>query len=87
MQYVWYYIIIINAAAFLLMHLDKQKAQKGRWRISERTLLLTAALGGSLGAALGMYIFHHKTRKPKFYLTLPALCVLHFALLGYLYLR
>lgn len=87
MQYFWYYIIIINAAAFLLMHADKQKAKKGKWRIPERTLLLTAAVGGSLGATLGMYVFHHKTRKPKFYITLPALCILHLALLGYWYLR
>ena len=67
------YLLIMNAAGFLLMHLDKEKAKRNRWRISEATLLTVAALGGSIGSLLGMYLFHHKTRHLKFRLGLPAI--------------
>lgn len=65
------YLIIINAAALLLMLIDKQKAKHGKWRISEKTLIGTALLGGSIGAILGMNIFRHKTKHPKFSIGLP----------------
>ena len=67
------YLLIMNVAGFLLMHLDKEKAKRNRWRISEATLLTVAALGGSIGSLLGMYLFHHKTRHLKFRLGLPAI--------------
>ena len=60
------YFLIINAAAFLLMLVDKIKARKNLWRIPEATLMGVAALGGSIGALLGMYTFRHKTQHPKF---------------------
>lgn len=75
------FLLIINALAFLLMCLDKHYARKKMWRIPEATLLLSAALGGSLGALLGMYSFRHKTKKPKFYITVPLLLALHLFLL------
>ena len=56
------YLLIINALAFLLMLLDKYKARKNLWRIPEATLMGAAALGGSIGALLGMYTVRHKTR-------------------------
>lgn len=65
------YLIIINAAAFLLMLIDKQKAKRGKWRIPEKALLGTALLGGSIGAILGMNLFRHKTKHPKFSVGLP----------------
>lgn len=65
------YLLIINAVGFLLMLVDKHKARKNLWRIPERTLLLTAALGGSVGSLLGMYTFRHKTRHLKFTLGIP----------------
>ena len=65
------YFLIINAAAFLLMLVDKIKARKKLWRIPEATLMGTAALGGSIGALLGMYTFRHKTLHPKFTLGVP----------------
>lgn len=65
------YFLIINAAAFLLMLVDKIKARKNLWRIPEATLMGTAALGGSIGALLGMYAFRHKTQHPKFTLGVP----------------
>ena len=67
------YLLIINAVAFLLMLVDKQKARKKLWRIPESTLLLSAAIGGSIGALAGMYTFRHKTRHMKFTLGVPAI--------------
>lgn len=69
------YLLLINAAAFALMLADKLKAQKNRWRIPERTLMLSAALGGSIGALAGMYLFRHKTRHLKFTIGIPAILI------------
>ena len=69
--YLLTYLILINAAAFLLMLADKQKARRGAWRIPEATLMGSALLGGSLGAIAGMRLFRHKTRHPKFSVGLP----------------
>lgn len=80
MKLLLYYLLIINAAGFLLMLVDKWKAKKNRWRIRESTLLIVAALGGSVGSLLGMYIFRHKTLHLKFTLGIPLIlagqCVL-----------
>ena len=65
------YLIIINAAAFILMLADKIKAKRGSWRIPEATLMGIAALGGSVGALAGMYTFRHKTKHIKFSLGIP----------------
>lgn len=71
------YLLAVNLAAYLQMGIDKKRAREGRWRIRERTLLLTAAAGGSVGAALGMINFRHKTKHLKFTLGVPALLLLH----------
>ena len=71
MKLLYCYLLIINAAGFLLMLADKWKAKKNRWRIRESTLLLVAALGGSLGSLAGMYLFRHKTLHLKFTLGIP----------------
>lgn len=65
------YLLLINAAGLLLMLVDKQKARKNKWRIPEITLLSVAFAGGSIGTLLGMRLFRHKTRHPKFYIGLP----------------
>ena len=65
------YLVLVNALAFLLMLIDKQKARRGAWRIPEATLLGVAAIGGSIGGILGMRLFRHKTRHLKFSLGLP----------------
>lgn len=70
------YLLLINALAFLLMLIDKYKAQKNLWRIRESTLLLIAAIGGSIGALAGMYTFRHKTKHLKFTLGIPVILVL-----------
>lgn len=73
------YLLLINAAGLTIMCLDKLFAKKGAWRVPERTLLLIAFLGGSLGSLLGMLLAHHKTRKPKFCILVPLFLVLHIA--------
>ena len=65
------YLILMNAAAFILMLADKWKARKNKWRIPEATLLGSALLGGSVGALLGMYTSRHKTKHPKFTIGIP----------------
>ena len=73
------YLLIVNAVAFLLMLVDKQSARKKLWRIPESTLLLTAAIGGSIGSLAGMYTFRHKTRHLKFTLGVPAILIAQIA--------
>ena len=75
MKYFLLYLLLINAVAFVLMLVDKRKAIKNRWRIPERTLILSALFGGSIGALLGMYTFRHKTKHLKFVLGVPAILI------------
>ena len=82
-----YYLLTINALAFIVYGIDKLKARKGRWRISEATLLLLAIVGGSVGAWLGMKVWHHKTMHLKFKYGLPAIILLQLALAVYLCTR
>lgn len=76
MKLILIYLLIINALSFLLMLVDKIKAKKNRWRIPERTLILTAAIGGSIGSLVGMYLFRHKTLHPKFTMGIPVILAL-----------
>jgi len=75
------YLLIINIIAFLAMFIDKKKAEKDRWRIKESTLLTLALIGGSIGAIAGMYTFHHKTKKPRFFIGIPVIIVLQIMLI------
>lgn len=65
------YLILINAAAIILMLVDKKKAKRNKWRIPESTLLSIAVLGGSVGILLGMHLFRHKTKHTKFTMGVP----------------
>ena len=60
-QTIVYILICINVVTFLIYGIDKSKAKQGCWRISEATLLTLAVIGGSIGALLGMQVWHHKT--------------------------
>lgn len=80
MKYFLLCLLIINVVAFGLMHRDKRLAREKKWRIPERTLLLTAALGGSLGCLAGMYRFRHKTRHAKFTVGVPVILALQITL-------
>jgi uncharacterized membrane protein YsdA (DUF1294 family) len=74
------YLIAINVVTFLVYGLDKWKAKRDAWRISESTLLLLAAAGGSVGALLGMQIFRHKTKHVKFTVGVPVILLVQVAL-------
>ena len=82
-----YYLLAINAVAFFAYGIDKLKARKGWWRIPETTLLLLAIIGGSIGAWLGMKVWHHKTMHKKFRYGLPVIFLLQLALAVYLCTR
>lgn len=77
------YLLTINLVAFILFGIDKWKAEKQKWRIPESTLLSLAALGGSIGAWIGMKVWHHKTLHKKFKYGVPAIFILQIALIGW----
>ena len=70
------YLLAVNIVTFLLYGIDKYKAKKGKWRISEATLLTMAAIGGSIGAWAGMRLWHHKTMHKKFKYGIPVIIIL-----------
>jgi len=80
MIHIWYavifYFIVINLLGLCLMGMDKSKARRHAWRISEKSLFLVSILGGSLGTWAGMYLFRHKTKHWYFRYGYPALAVL-----------
>ncbi len=86
MQFFIPYLLIINAAGFLVMLADKQYARKNLWRIPEATLLAVAVVGGSIGMLIGMYTVRHKTRHLKFTLGVPAILAAQLALAAWLFL-
>ena len=78
------YLLAVNIATFFLYGIDKYKAKKGKWRISEATLLLMAVIGGSIGAWAGMRLWHHKTMHKKFMYGIPIIIIFQVALAVYL---
>ena len=70
-RYIMIVLLMINVVTFLVFGVDKWKAVREKWRIPEKTLLLLVAVGGSVGALAGMFVFHHKIRNPLFYLGIP----------------
>ena len=79
------YVVIANTIAFLMYGVDKWNAKHELRRIPEKTLLGIAAVGGSVGAYVGMQLFRHKTRKPKFYIGVPAIFFVQVVALLYIY--
>ena len=84
MNIILYYLLAVNIATFFLYGIDKYKARKGRWRISEATLLMMAVIGGSIGAWSGMRLWHHKTMHKKFKYGIPVIIILQVAIMVYL---
>ena len=78
------YLLAVNITSFFLYGIDKYKAKKNQWRISEATLLLMAVIGGSIGAWAGMRLWHHKTMHKKFKYGIPIIIILQVALAVYL---
>lgn len=79
--------LLSSLVSFALMGVDKWKAKRGKYRISERTLLISCALLGALGGWLGMQAFHHKVRHAKFFVTVPLLMLLQLALFTFYFRR
>ena len=77
------YIVVINLVSFMMFGIDKYKARRGQWRISEATLLAVAAIGGSIGVWMGMKVWHHKTLHSKFRYGVPIILLAHIALMAY----
>ena len=80
-QTIIYIFICINVVTFLVYGIDKWKAKQGSWRISEASLLLLAVIGGSIGALLGMQVWHHKTKHKKYKYGLPLILFAQIALI------
>ena len=79
-QLILIYLIAINVVTFFLYGMDKWKAKRSKWRISEATLLGLAVIGGSIGAWLGMKVWHHKTMHKKFKYGLPLILIVQIAI-------
>ena len=84
-QLTLYYLAAINVITFLIYGIDKWKAKKQKWRISESTLLILAVIGGSMGAWIGMKTWHHKSLHKKFKYGIPFILTLQLALMIYLH--
>ena len=84
-QYSMYYLLAINIVSFFLYGIDKYKAKKNKWRISEATLLMIVVIGGSIGAWVGMRLWHHKTMHKKFKYGIPLIIIMQIALVAYLH--
>ena len=81
------YNLVINLIAFLAMGLDKLKAKKSAWRIPEQTLISLVLLGGGIGGIAGMYVFRHKTKKPRFFIGFPVIFITEVAIAIYLLIK
>ena len=77
------YLVIINVVTFFMYGIDKWKAKHTKWRIPEATLLGMAVIGGSIGAWLGMKVWHHKTLHKKFKFGVPAIIIIQLLIIGY----
>ena len=78
------YLVTINVVTFFMYGIDKWKAKKSKMRIRETALLGLAVLGGSIGAWIGMKVWHHKTLHKKFKYGVPAIIIIQLSLIGYL---
>lgn len=86
MDLLFAYLLLINAAGLIIMLVDKRKAIKNRWRIPERTMIVLAIIGGSLGIYAGMQLFRHKTKHAKFYIGVPLILAVQVIITLYLFL-
>ena len=87
MTYLLYYLLIINFCSFGFMGADKFFAVKHLYRIPEKTLLFFTFIGGSLGAYIAMFLFHHKTLHKKFRYGIPAALAVHIAIIFFLAIK
>lgn len=85
LKIVLYYLLAVNLLTFIIYGIDKYKARHNHWRVREASLLLLAALGGSIGALLAMKVFHHKTQHKKFRYGVPVILFIQITIAVYLY--
>ena len=78
------YLVVVNAAAFVIYGVDKRKAIRDKWRIPEATLIGLAVIGGAFGAFIGMRVWRHKTHKWKFRILVPVFLLLWVIVIGYI---
>ncbi len=69
------YLIAVNLVAIVMYGTDKRRAKQGKWRISEKALIIIAVIGGSIGALTGMYGFRHKTKHRAFRYGIPLILI------------
>ena len=87
MEILWVYLVVINIIGFAVMGIDKKRAIRGAWRISEASLFTAALLGGALGCTLGMHRFRHKTMHWYFKYGMPAIFILEYSLLFFMLIK
>jgi uncharacterized membrane protein YsdA (DUF1294 family) len=87
MIYIIIYYLVLNIISFFTMGIDKNRAKRGEWRISEATLWWLAIFGGALGGWIGMRVYHHKTKHPSFKYGFPIITIFHLFLFIYLLKR
>ena len=87
MQLTLIYLLAINVFAFFLYGIDKWKAKRSKWRIPEMTLLSIAVIGGSVGAWIGMKVWHHKTMHKKFKYGIPLILFAQIAIVLFISFR
>ncbi len=71
------YLMIINIMSFAIMGIDKSRAKKNKYRISENVLIGLSVIGGAMGSLIGMVVFKHKTNKAKFYIGIPIIYMIN----------
>ena len=86
-QLILIYLVAMNVVTFFMYCIDKWKAKRSKRRISEATLLGMAVIGGSIGAWLGMRVWHHKTMHKKFQFGIPLILIIQLAIVIWLYSR
>lgn len=87
MKLILIYLLAINVFAFFLYGIDKWKAKRSKWRIPEMTLLSIAVIGGSVGAWIGMKVWHHKTMHKKFKYAIPLILFAQIAIVLFISFR
>lgn len=81
------YYLVLNLVLLITMGIDKLRAEHKEWRVPESTLFIMSLLGGAIGGFGGMFLFHHKTKKPAFYIIYATALVLHLALLYFIFTK
>lgn len=87
MRYLVIYLLAVNLLGAAVVAADKWKAQRGRWRIRERTLFVFCLLGGCPGVYCAMRLCRHKTLHKRFMLGIPAIFIVQIAIIILIYYK